>query len=130
MIYNHLLVFVIIISNTSKYSYLLLVTYCKLYFLIVGHLVVGYLSFCRGKYGAMLETYLSCSEKNVVSFISLPVLRANSRMTIARNKIASRRTRAVRNLFVFLYRSFSQERGAIRSQSNCYILSPLFSSRR
>lgn len=36
----------------------------------------------------MLETYLPCSEKNVLAFISPPVLRANSRMTVARNRMS------------------------------------------
>lgn len=57
----------------------------------------------------MLETYLPCSERNVLAFISPAVLRANSRMTVARNR-TFREERGLSGIYSPSYVGASQAR--------------------
>lgn len=69
--------------------------------------------FRCAKYGTMLETYLACYEKNVLAFISPPVLRANSRMTVERNRM-SREERGLSEIYSPSYTGASQARSRSR----------------
>lgn len=57
--------------------------------------VLSIISRCP-KCRIMLETYLLCSEMNVLAFISSSVVRANSRMTVARNRMSREKCRLSR----------------------------------
>jgi len=85
--------------------------------------VSSIISHCP-KCGIMLETYLLCSEMNVLAYISSLVLRANSRMTVARNRM-SREKRSLSGIYSPSYTGASQ----MRPQSRRYKTLFLFPSR-